>query len=50
MNDTGTSGGTVEPKRRAGMSTMHGYYLAQGYESCPECGHWLLPQTSRPSA
>lgn len=24
-------------------STIHGYYRQQGYESCPDCGKWLLP-------
>lgn len=23
------------------LSTTHGYYKAQGFESCPDCGYWL---------
>ena len=27
--------------------TMHGYWRARGYESCPTCGEWLLPPIGR---
>lgn len=47
-------GGTVDLMRaledslaKATNVSIHAYYKAQGFESCPRCGEWIAEQSGR---